>query len=57
LFLYKYKKDVFNTTDKIDLIFEIPYERLGEVEKLLNSFNLNGEQIIKKYTKSFRRKK
>ena len=28
-----------------------------EVEKLLNSFNLNGEQIIKKYTKSFRRKK
>ena len=27
-----------------------------EVEKLLNSFNLNGNQIIKIYTKSFRRK-
>lgn len=27
-----------------------------EVEKLLNSFNLKGNQINKMYTKSFRRK-
>ena len=30
--------EIIDFIDKIDLIFEIPYERLGEVEKLLKEY-------------------